>query len=116
MPNHIRRWYRLALNCSVLAGSLLSAAVAIGADSDSLSTSTGEKPPKLQTPMTDRNPMAASYSDRLRITGFLARQHAREGNTWRSLTEFFSMLNVDDPTWTDDEAGDSMRIARDIEV
>jgi hypothetical protein len=66
--------------------------------------------------MTDRGSIVAPYSVRFRITGFLARQHARDGNTSRSLVEFYSMLDVDDPAWTDDAVGDSMRISRDIEV
>jgi hypothetical protein len=67
------------------------------------------------TPMTDTTAMAP-YAVRTRITSFLARQHAQEGNQCRALTEFYSMLQVDDPAWPDDEQGDSFRIARDIEV
>src|SRR5262245_62474801 len=58
---------------------------------------------EIVTPMTDRGPSMAPYSVKFRITGFLARQHARDGNTWRSLVEFYSMLNVDDPAWTDND-------------
>ncbi len=71
---------------------------------------------KVQPPMSGRGAAAAPYSVRMRITGFLARQHAREGNVQRALLEFHSMLCVDDPAWPDNEQGDSMRIARDIEV
>ena len=66
--------------------------------------------------MTSRDVNSAPYGVRLKITGFLARQHAREGDTTRALREFHSMLSVDDPAWPDNEDGDSMRIARDMEV
>jgi hypothetical protein len=78
-----------------------------------------EKPPTAQTGedlMAGRDAESAPYSVRLKITGFLARQHAREGDSVRALREFHSMLSTDDPAWPDNEEGDAMRIARDMEV
>ncbi|MBI3463525.1 MAG: hypothetical protein HY000_10775 [Planctomycetes bacterium] len=56
------------------------------------------------------------YAARLKITGFLARQHAHEGNLSLALIEFRAMLKVDDPSWPNNPHGDSLRIARDREV
>ncbi len=63
-----------------------------------------------------RNLQAVPYSVRMRITGYLARQHARDGDNPRALREYHSMLSVDDPAWPDNEEGDEMRIGRDMEV
>jgi hypothetical protein len=106
------------LKYGLLLGVLNPAALAT-ADSEEPKDSGGQSPnarEKLVTPMTDRGSIVAPYSVRFRITGYLARQHARDGKTLRSLVEFYSMLDTDDPSWPDDEQGDSMRIGRDIEV
>lgn len=102
--------------CAFLCVGLIAAQTA-SADSNGRSTSEASRDrEQIQTPMTGKGVGVAPYSVRLRITGFLARQHAREGDSHRALVEYHSMLNVDDPAWPDNEQGDSMRIARDIEV
>jgi hypothetical protein len=64
----------------------------------------------------NRDLRMAPYSVRMRISTFLAKQHAREGNDDLARRELHSMLALDDPGWPDDVTGDSLRIARDIDV
>ncbi len=58
----------------------------------------------------------APYAIRLRISGFLARQHARDGDTQRAIQEFHAMLATDDPSWPGGSEADPMRIERDMDV
>jgi hypothetical protein len=118
MRNRVRELKRQAFQFGLIVGALGIVSLPVRADSDTPSTGvtrSSESEP-VKTPMTDRTTCVAPYAVRLQITGFLARQHATEGDTWRSLVEFYSMLNVDDPAWPDDEQGDTMRIGRDIDV
>jgi hypothetical protein len=104
-----------------LSVGLITGEAALAGDAGDIGRTNSETPAsrnhaQIQTPMTGKGVGVAPYSVRLRITGFLARQHAREGDVNRALAEYHSMLEVDDPAWPDNEEGDSLRIARDIEV
>jgi hypothetical protein len=119
MWNRLRELCRRVIVFGLLLGGLSSTGWAARGSSDQESSSDAignDSRQKIATPMADEGPGIAPYSVRFRITGFLARQHARDGKEWQALVEFYSMLDVDDPVWPDDETGDSMRISRDIEV
>ncbi|GEM_PF-5885485 len=114
--SHILTGVRSVSVSVALCAALAAHAVAGPPDRSQSTTGTTTKGAAAQSPMTNRVASSAPYPVRFKITSFLARQHAREGNRQRALTEYHSMLAVDDPAWPENEAGDAFRIARDMEV
>jgi hypothetical protein len=114
--SHILTGLRSVSVSIALFAALTAHAVAGPTEQPQSNASASSKGKAAQSPMTNRVASSAPYPVRFKITSFLARQHAREGNRQRALTEYHSMLSVDDPAWPENEAGDAFRIARDMEV